>query len=66
MRTAPVPWLTSEDGYSYVLGVKGALALVIAQGAGYRVTAVLTATSSTMPHSNTTQRTPHAHVVRSD
>jgi hypothetical protein len=31
-----------------------------------RVTAVLTATSSTVPHSNTTRRTPHPHVVRSD
>jgi hypothetical protein len=32
----------------------------------HRLTAVLTATSSTVPHSNTTRRTPHAHVARSD
>jgi hypothetical protein len=37
------------------------------QGAGlYRVTAVLTATSSTMPHLDTTQRRLHGHVGRSD
>jgi hypothetical protein len=32
----------------------------------HRVTAVLTATSSTGPPSNTTRRTPHAHAGRSD
>ncbi|PZS24624.1 MAG: hypothetical protein DLM61_21845 [Pseudonocardiales bacterium] len=30
------------------------------------LTAVLTAASSTVPHSNTTGRTPHPHVARSD
>jgi hypothetical protein len=30
----------------------------------HQVTAVLTATSSTVSHSNTTRRTPHAHVAR--
>jgi hypothetical protein len=34
--------------------------------ASHRVTAVLTATSSTVPHSDTTRRTPDAHVERSD
>jgi hypothetical protein len=40
-------------------------ASVITQGAGLnRVTAVLTATSSTVLHSDTIGRTPHAHVAR--
>jgi len=34
--------------------------------ANYQVTAVLTATSSTVLHSNITQRTPHTHVAGSD
>ncbi len=39
---------------------------VIAQGTGcHRVTAVLTATSSTVPHLDTTRRTSHVHVMRS-
>ena len=32
----------------------------------HRVTAVLTATSSTVQHSNTTRQTPHVHVAQSD
>lgn len=41
------------------------LVITLAPGC-HCVTAVLTATSSTVSHSNTTQRTPHAHVPRSD
>ena len=46
-------------------GVRCAPPLAIAQGAGcHCVTAVVTATSSTVPHSNTIRRTPHTLVAR--
>jgi hypothetical protein len=41
-------------------GVDGVLVKIEAHT---HLTAVVTATSSTVPHSNTTQRTPHGHVA---
>jgi hypothetical protein len=70
VRTALAPRLTTEDAHSHVLGVKWVLRLGDPRRAPgcHRVTAVLTATSSTvsLSHSNTIRRTPHAHVTRSD
>jgi len=45
---------------------KGASTLIIMQGTprSHHVTAALTATSSTIPHSNTTRPTPHAQLAR--
>jgi hypothetical protein len=50
-----------------LLGVKWASTSVITQPlASHQVTAVLTATSSTVMHSHTTRRTSHAYVARFD
>lgn len=63
-RSLPAACLTKIGAYSYVPGVKCLSSKSSRTGLPY-VTAVVTATRSTVLHSDTTPRTPHAHFVPS-